>query len=99
MPRTADRNTQKLWSGVGDGFAWAVDLITATGVWAAIGFGLDRALGTWPVLFAIGAVIGNGTGIYILYRHSVQAAEREEQYRRAEREARRSKLTGHEHGA
>jgi F0F1-type ATP synthase assembly protein I len=94
MPRTADRNTQKLWSGFGDGFAWAVDLITATAVWAGIGYGLDRAFGTWPALFAIGAVVGNGTGIYILYRRSVRMAEREEHDRRAEREARRSKLRG-----
>jgi F0F1-type ATP synthase assembly protein I len=92
MPRTADRNTQKLWSGVGDGFTWAVELVTATGVWAGIGYGLDRLIGSWPVLFAIGAVVGNGTGIYILYRRFVESAEREEAGRREEREARRSKL-------
>jgi F0F1-type ATP synthase assembly protein I len=94
MPRAVDRDTQGLWSGFGDGFAWAVDLITATGVWAAVGFGLDRAFGTWPVLFAIGAVVGNGTGIYIIYRRSNEMAEREERNRQAEREARRSKLRG-----
>jgi F0F1-type ATP synthase assembly protein I len=43
-------------------------LLTATGVWAAIGFGLDKVFGTWPILFAIGAVVGHGTGIYILWR-------------------------------
>lgn len=85
MPRAADPDTQKLWSGVGEGFAWAVDLVTATGVWAAIGFGLDRWFGTWPILFAIGAVIGNATGIYILYRRSTQMAEKAEQERRERR--------------
>lgn len=94
MPRTTDRDTQKLWSGFGDGFAWAVELVTATGVWAAIGYGLDRLFGTWPVLFAIGAVVGNGTGIYILYRRFVESSEREEKRRREERDAIRSKLRG-----
>jgi F0F1-type ATP synthase assembly protein I len=94
MPRTADRDSQKLWSGFGDGFAWAVELVTATGVWAAIGYGLDRLFGTWPVLFAIGAVVGNGTGIYILYRRFVESAEREERNRKAARDASRSKLRG-----
>ena len=88
MPRTADPNSQKLWSGFGEGFAWAVDLITATGVWAAIGYGLDRLFGTWPVLFAIGAVVGNGTGIYILYKRSTAMAEREERDRRDRRGSR-----------
>lgn len=43
-------------------------VLTATGVWAAIGFGLDEAFGTRPILFAIGAVVGHATGIYILWR-------------------------------
>lgn len=94
MPRTTDRDRQKLWAGFGDGFSWAVELVTATAVWAAIGYGLDRLFGTWPVLFAIGAVVGNGTGIYILYRRYTLSAEREEERRRAERDAIRSKLRG-----
>jgi len=52
------------------------DLVTATGVWAAIGFGLDRWLGTWPFLFTIGAVVGHATGIYMLFQRSQRMTER-----------------------
>jgi F0F1-type ATP synthase assembly protein I len=85
MPRAANPNTQKLLAGMGDGFGWAIELVTATGVWAAIGFGLDRLFGTWPILFAIGAVVGNMTGIYILYKRSTDMAEKAEQERRDRR--------------
>jgi F0F1-type ATP synthase assembly protein I len=72
MPRTNDLEHQrKMYSGMGDGLAKAIDLVTSTAVWAAIGFGVDKWLGTWPVVFAIGAVIGNFTGLYVLYRRSI----------------------------
>lgn len=75
MPRTANPRSQRsMWSGLGDGFNYMADLIAATAVWAGIGYGLDRWLGTWPVLFAIGAVIGNATGIYLLYRRTIPGA-------------------------
>lgn len=52
------------------------ELVTATGVWAGIGYGVDRLLGSWPVAFAIGAVVGNGTGVYMVYRRSQVMAAR-----------------------
>jgi len=71
MPRTADPATQQaMWRGAGDAWTWVSELLTATAVWGAIGFGLDRWLGTWPILFAIGAVMGHGAGIYMLFRRS-----------------------------
>jgi ATP synthase protein I len=54
-----------------------VELLTAIGVWAAIGYGLDRLFGTGPVLFAIGMVVGAATGIFILYRRALEASTRE----------------------
>lgn len=75
MPRTSGLDERRrLYAGAGEGLSKAVDIVVATGVWAAIGFGLDRWLGTWPVLFAIGAVVGNLTGIYVLYRRSLAEA-------------------------
>ncbi len=49
---------------------WTVlsELIAAIAVWGGIGYGLDRLLGTWPVLFAIGMVLGYGGGAYLVYR-------------------------------
>jgi F0F1-type ATP synthase assembly protein I len=48
------------------------EMISAIAVVAGIGYGLDRLLGTWPALFAVGAVIGNGMGVYMVYRRSLQ---------------------------
>lgn len=76
MPRTADRAQRELWQGAGDAWTMVAELVTATAVWAAIGYGLDRLVGTWPILFAIGAVVGNATGIYILWRRMKRMAER-----------------------
>ena len=76
MPRTADQAKRELWLGAGPAWTMASELVTATGVWAAIGYGLDVWLGTWPILFAIGAVVGNATGIYIIYRKTTQATQR-----------------------
>jgi len=53
------------------------ELITATAVWGAIGYGLDRLLHTWPILFAVGAVVGHATGIFIVYRRYAMAAEKQ----------------------
>lgn len=58
------------------------ELLAATLVWGAIGFGLDRWLGTYPVLMAIGGLIGHGTGIYIIIHRSRMSLEREMQRRR-----------------
>lgn len=54
--------------GAGDAWTAAAELVTATAVWAGIGYGLDRLFHTWPILFAVGAVLGHGTGIYMVYR-------------------------------
>lgn len=75
----ADR--RDLWRGAGDAWTLVAYLLTATGVWAAVGYGLDRLFGTWPVLFAIGAVVGHGAGIYVVYVRTMQAAD----YERRER--------------
>lgn len=76
MPRTADRSRRELWQGTGDAWTMATELLTATAVWGAIGYGLDRAFGTWPILFVIGALVGHATGIYILWRRTQHMSER-----------------------
>ncbi|HVL90739.1 MAG TPA: AtpZ/AtpI family protein [Actinomycetota bacterium] len=77
MPRASDQDERRrLYAGASDGMSKAIDLVTATAVWGAIGWLIDRWLGTWPIVFAIGTVIGNLTGIYILYRRSIEEGTR-----------------------
>lgn len=69
MPRPSAREeTGLLYQGAGQAFSLAWELVVATAVWAAIGYGLDRLFGTWPWLFGLGAFVGHGAGIYIVYR-------------------------------
>lgn len=77
MPRATGPNQSDPWAGIGQGTTLLAQHLSAIGVWAAAGYGLDRLFGTGPVLFAIGAVLGNATGVYMLYRRSLETAERE----------------------
>ena len=76
IPGPWAQSQRELWRGAGDAWTMVTELLTATAVWGAIGFGLDRLFHTWPILFAVGAVVGHATGIYIVYRRYVQAAEK-----------------------
>ena len=75
MPRLQGPQRTSAWSGASDGYNRAIDFVTATGFYAGVGYLLDRWLGTWPLLFVIGAVVGNLTGIYIVYKRSTVAHE------------------------
>lgn len=76
MPRPTSPPQRSLWAGAGDAWAAVADLIAAAGMWAAIGYGLDRWLGTWPILFVIGAIVGYAAGIYVLWLKAKQKLER-----------------------
>jgi F0F1-type ATP synthase assembly protein I len=43
------------------------ELLTATLTWAGIGWLLDRWLDTAPWFLAIGALLGNAAGIYLVW--------------------------------
>jgi F0F1-type ATP synthase assembly protein I len=58
---------QQLWAGFGDAWSAVATLISGIAVWGLAGFGLDKLLGTGPVFFVIGAVMGNFAGIYLMY--------------------------------
>lgn len=47
-----------------------VELMAATLTWAAIGWLVDRWLGTEPWFLAIGALLGNAAGIYLIWLRS-----------------------------
>lgn len=82
MPRTIEEAQRELWRGAGDAWTMVADLLTATAVWGAVGFGLDKVFGTAPVLLVIGAVVGHATGIYMVYRRGQQMRARAERGRR-----------------
>lgn len=76
MPRTPDRKDpewmasarRQVWKGTGDAWVMVSDLIAGTVVWGAIGFGLDRWLGTDPVLMVTGALVGHIASIALVLR-------------------------------
>lgn len=51
-------------------------LLTAVLTLAGLGWLLDRWLGTGPWLVAIGALVGNAAGIYLLYLSALQMDDR-----------------------
>jgi F0F1-type ATP synthase assembly protein I len=61
----------------GDGWTLAAELVTATFVWGGIGWLGDRLLGTAPVLMALGFVLGNALGVYLIWLRSQDRFERE----------------------
>jgi F0F1-type ATP synthase assembly protein I len=66
-----------MWQELDDGWTTTVELMTAVGVWMAIGWLLDTWLGTWPWLMVIGAFLGFGLGVYLAWvrhQHHMEAS-------------------------
>jgi ATP synthase protein I len=53
--------------GLDQSSVMGVELLTATLTWAGIGWLVDRWLGTAPWFLAIGAILGNAAGIYLVW--------------------------------
>jgi F0F1-type ATP synthase assembly protein I len=53
--------------GLDQSSVMGVELLAATLTWAGIGWLLDRRFGTAPWLLAIGALLGNMAGIYLIW--------------------------------
>ncbi|WP_342452937.1 AtpZ/AtpI family protein [Pararoseomonas indoligenes] len=66
-PRTGDEGGLPTgpW---GIGFRAGVEVVSALVVGAALGFGLDRWLGTFPWLFLVFFFVGGAAGVLNLYR-------------------------------
>ena len=72
MPMTdvrsqADSHRRGVLRGLDQSSVMGVELITATLTWAGIGWLVDRWLGTEPWFLAIGALVGNAAGIYLIW--------------------------------
>ena len=57
-------------SGIGVGFRLAIELVTALVVGVAIGYGLDRWLGTAPLFLIVFFFLGSAAGFLNVYRAS-----------------------------
>jgi ATP synthase protein I len=62
-----DKRPDSGWSGMGEAWTYLSYIIGGVAVWGLGGYGLDRLLGTRPVFFVIGALVGNFAGIYLAY--------------------------------
>jgi len=57
----------QMWSGMSTGIVISATLLSGVGVWGAIGYLLDRLLGTPKVFTAVGMVVGAAAAIYLVY--------------------------------
>lgn len=73
-PRTVRRSA---WTGVDQSSIMGVELLAATLTWAGVGWLADRWLGTGPWLLAVGAIVGNAAGLYLVWLRSGRMDERE----------------------
>jgi F0F1-type ATP synthase assembly protein I len=53
--------------GLDQSSVMGVELVSATIVWAGAGWLVDGWLGTSPWFFAVGAIVGNAAGIYLVW--------------------------------
>ncbi len=60
-----------------DGWTLAAELLTATFFWGGVGWVLDGWLETAPVLMALGFVLGNALGVYLIWVRSQDRFTRE----------------------
>lgn len=65
------------WTGLDQASVMGVELVAAILTWAGIGWLLDRWLGTAPWLLAVGALVGNGAGLYLVWLRGGRLAARE----------------------
>jgi F0F1-type ATP synthase assembly protein I len=81
------RGRRELWAGVDHANIMSMELLAAILTWTAIGWAVDRALGTAPWFIVIGGLIGNFAGLYLIWLRSnrIDAKEAAEAAAAAER--------------
>jgi ATP synthase protein I len=77
-----------MWADFDSGWVMSAELLSATLTWGAIGWLLDRWLGTTPWLMVVGFVVGNATGLYLVWHRSNQQETERLSREQAAREAR-----------
>jgi ATP synthase protein I len=64
---TEDQRPNNAWSGMGTGWSITSTLIAGMLAWGAVGYLVDRLVGTHQVFEGIGIVLGGAGGVYIVY--------------------------------
>lgn len=80
--------------GAGAYANFGLQFVVALLLFLYIGQWVDRRLGTAPVFLLIGIFVGAGGSFYAMYRKLMAAQEREDQARRAAKEAAARDETG-----
>jgi F0F1-type ATP synthase assembly protein I len=61
---------RELWAGVDHANLMSIELLASILTWTAIGWVVDRALGTAPWFIVIGGLVGNFAGLYLVWLRS-----------------------------
>lgn len=69
-------DARRLWGGFGEAWTAVSYLICGIAIWGGAGLGLDRLLGTSPILTVAGMLIGNASGVYLIYLRLMPRAPR-----------------------
>jgi F0F1-type ATP synthase assembly protein I len=75
---------RELVAGLDQASVMGMELLVAVLAWAGIGWLVDRWLGTGPWLLAIGALVGNAAGLYLIWLRSARMDAMEESRRARE---------------
>lgn len=67
-----------LWKGIDQAHVMGVELMAAILTWSGLGYLADQWLGTGPWLLAIGALVGNAAGIYLVWIRSARMAAQDD---------------------
>ncbi|HYZ92038.1 MAG TPA: AtpZ/AtpI family protein [Actinomycetota bacterium] len=67
MRQERDLESRRMWRGMGEAWNALGTIVGGIAIWGGVGYGIDRLVGTKPVLFVIGVLVGNFASIYLIY--------------------------------
>jgi ATP synthase protein I len=76
-PYGARATRRAAWTGLDRSALMGMELLAAILTWGAIGWFVDRWLGTAPWLFGVGTMVGFAAGLYLVWLRSGRDQERD----------------------